>query len=300
MKTKRVSSYKSPTDKQFVEDWNQRVLALNGSTYERLSIPTSYGETAVFAANHDRKELPPLLVLPGARTFGMYWELNDCLRPLKADHRIYLVDVVGQPGLSSGNSPDVRTDEFGRWVMEALDGLALEQTNVAGASFGGLLAMKLAKVAPQRITKMILLNPIGFSYISMAPLSLFYNLLPILWSTPSNVAHFVEHIILAGGEDLSGERRQLLDEIILQTLRRFNFKADYPYKMGDEELTGWSVPTYLIVGDRDGLIPHHATIQRARATVQDLREVHVLKNIGHGIELAPSALELVHECLSKA
>lgn len=297
MKTKRVSSYKSPADKHYVEDWNQRVLALNGSTYERLSIPTAFGETAVFAANHDRKELSPLVILPGARTFGMYWELNDCLRPIKTDHRIYLVDVIGQPGLSSGNSPDVRTDEFGHWIVEVLDGLALEKIKLAGASFGGLLAMKLANIAPQRITKMILLNPIGFSYISMAPTSLFFNLLPIVWSTPANVARFVEHIVLAGGENLSGERRQMLDEIILQTLRRFNFKADYPYKMADKELSGWSVPTYMIVGDRDGLIPHQVTIQRARATVQNLRGVHILKNIGHGIELAPSALELVHEFL---
>jgi pimeloyl-ACP methyl ester carboxylesterase len=108
----------------------------------------------------------------------MFWDLNDNLKPLKKDFRIYLVDVVGQPGLSSGNSPDVKTDEFGLWICEVLDGLKLEKVNIAGASFGGLLGMKLANVAPERITNMVLLNPIGFGYITLAPESLFLIFCP--------------------------------------------------------------------------------------------------------------------------
>lgn len=297
MKTKRVSSYKTTADRRFVEDWDDRVQALNGSAYEKLSVNSTFGETVVFALNHDREDLPPLVILPGARTFGMYWELNDSLRPLKSERRIYLIDVVGQPGLSSGNSPDVRTDEFGHWIVEVLDGLALKRTSIVGASFGGLLAMKLARMAPGRIDKLILLNPIGFSYISLAPVSLVYNLLPIVRPTPGTVASFVDHIVLAGGEELSPERRGLLIEIILQTLKRFNFKADLPYRMGDAELTEWSVPTYLIVGEKDGLIPHQQTVRRARTTARDLREVHILPNIGHGIELAPAAFEIIGSIL---
>jgi pimeloyl-ACP methyl ester carboxylesterase len=298
MNTKRVSSYRTEADRQFVEDWIRRVQQANGSVYQRHSVNTSFGETVLFSVNHDLAELPPLVILPGARTFGMYWELNDSLRPLKASHRIYLVDVVGQPGLSSGNSPDVKTGEFGRWVGEVLDGVALENVNLAGASFGGELAMKFAAFAPDRIDKLILLNPIGFSYISFAPKSMFYNLLPIIWPTEANVDRFLDHIILGGGGDLTGERRAQLNAIILQTLKRFNFKADLPYKMSDRELNGWKAPTYLIVGEKDGLIPHQATVRRARNCAQDLREVHILPNIGHGIELSVVALEVVAKILA--
>lgn len=298
MKTKRVSSYKTPADRQFVEAWIGLVQALNNTYYQKLTVQSSFGEVSVLAAGSNRPELEPLVILPGARTFGMYWDLNNNLGPLKENFRIYLVDVVGQPGLSSGNSPDVRGNEFGLWMVEVLDALGLVDVNVAGASFGGLLAIKLANVARRRIKKMVLLNPIGFSYISLAPASLFWNLLPIVWPNHQNVARFVDHIVLAGGDELPEGRREMLIEIILQTLRRFNFKADLPYKMPDSELTGWSVPTWLILGEKDALIPHQNTITRARAVTQDLREVHILKNTGHGIELSKSAMELLATILS--
>ena len=73
-------------------------------------------------------------------------------------------------------------------------------------------------------------------------------------------------------------------DLILQT--RFNFKADYPYKMPDAELYGWNVSTYLIVGEKDKLIPHKRTIERAKTVLKDLRDIHVLKNVGHGIEMS--------------
>jgi pimeloyl-ACP methyl ester carboxylesterase len=288
-----------PAARKFVEDWIEKVQALNNSFYKKLTVQTSFGETSVLSLDHDRPDLDPLVILPGARTFGMYWDLNDNLGPLKGNYRLYLVDVIGQPGLSSGNSPGVKTDEFGTWVTEVLDGLGLDKTNIAGASFGGQLAIKLANAAPERIIKMVLLNPIGFSYISFAPASMFYNLLPIVWPNKKNVARFVDHIVLAGGEGVAAERREMLIEIILQTLQKFNFKADLPYKMPDSELNGWSVPTWLILGDSDALIPHQNTINRSRALARDLREVHILPNTGHGIELSESAMELVAEILHK-
>jgi pimeloyl-ACP methyl ester carboxylesterase len=67
--------------------------------------------------------------------------------------------------------------------------------------------------------------------------------------------------------------------------------------MGDDELTGWSVPTYLILGEKDALIPHQKTVQRAKECVKNLKEIHILKHIGHGIELSVSAIELLGNIL---
>jgi pimeloyl-ACP methyl ester carboxylesterase len=297
METKRISSYKSAADKQFVENWNNKIQTLNNSFYEKLRLETSFGETVVFGFNHKRPELDSIVILPGARTFGMFWDLNDNLKSLKKNYLIYLVDVIGQPGLSPGKSPDVKTNEFGFWLKEILDPLNLDKTNIVGASFGGLLGMKLAKIAPEKISKLILLNPIGFSYISLAPKSLFFNLLPIFRPNLKNVNLFIDKIVLTGAEELQDERRDLLAEIILQTLQKFNFRADYPYKMDKSELSGWNVPTYIIVGEKDQLIPHRKTIEIARRTVENLKDIHILKNIGHGIELSKTAIESIDKIL---
>lgn len=297
MKTKNISSYKTEADRKFVETWIERIQTLNQSFYKRLSVETAFGETVVFSFNDDRKDLEPIVFLPGARLCGMSWDLNDNLKILKNDFRFYLIDVIGQPGLSSGNSPDVKTDEFGKWIVEVLDGLKLEKTNIVGASFGGELAMKLANFAPQRIEKIILMNPVGLSYISLAPRVTFYNLLPIILPNEKNVSRFIDKVAFATPEDLSPERRALLAEFILQTLTRFNFKADYPYKMPDAELNSWSVPTYIILGDSDKLIPHQKTVERAKQLLKNLKYIRILEDIGHGIELSEKAIEILRDIL---
>jgi pimeloyl-ACP methyl ester carboxylesterase len=297
MKTKNISSYKTALDRQFVESWAMKIQTLNESFYGKKTIKTSFGETIVWSFNDERKDLEPIVFLPGARLCGMSWDLNDNLKILKNDFRFYLVDVIGQPGLSSGNSPDAKTDDFGRWIVEVFDGLNLEKTNIVGASFGGELAMKLANVAPERIEKMILMNPVGLSYISLAPRVTFYNLLPIILPNEKNVSRFIDNVAFAAPEDLSPERRALLAEFILQTLTRFNFKADYPYKIPDAELNNWSVPTYIILGDSDKLIPHQKTVERAKQILKNLKDIRILKSIGHGIELSEKAIEILRDIL---
>lgn len=297
MKTKNTSSYKSEADKQFVENWVERVQTINSSFYEKLTVDTSFGETVIWGFNHNRQDLEPIVFLPGARTCGMFWDLNDNLKILKKDFRIYLIDVIGQPGLSSGNSPDAKTKEFGFWLGEVLDALSLSKTNLVGASFGGELAMKFATVAADRIKKMVLMNPIGLSYISLAPKVLFYNLLPIYFPNSRNVERFMDNVVLAAPDDLPAPRRALLGEFILQTLTRFNFRADYPYKMPDAELNGWRVPTYLILGGSDKLIPHRKTIERAKQLLKNLKDVKILNGIGHGIETSEKAIETLREIL---
>lgn len=297
MKTKNISSYKTADDRLFVENWVERIQTLNQSFYKRLRIETAFGETVVFSFNDDRKDLQPIVFLPGARLCSMTWDLNDNLKILKDDFRLYLIDVIGQPGLSSGNSPDVKTGEFGKWLVEVLDGLSLEKTNVVGASFGGELAMKLANVAPERIKKMVLMNPVGLSYISIAPRVTFYNLLPILLPNVKNVNRFMDNVALATPDSLAAGRRKMLGEFILQTLTRFNFKADYPYKMPDAELDNFDVPTYLILGDSDKLITHEKTVERAKRLLKNLKDIRVLKGIGHGIELSTTAIENLRDVL---
>lgn len=297
MKTKNISSYKTEADRRFIENWIERVQKLNQSFYKRLSIETAFGETVVFSLNDDHKDLEPIVFLPGARLCAITWDLNDNLKFLKNDYRLYLVDVIGQPGLSSGNSPDVKTDEFGKWLVEVLDGLKLEKTNIVGASFGGELAMKSANIAPERFKKMVLMNPVGLSYISLAPRVTFYNLLPILFPNERNVNRFMDNIAFAASDDLPAERRELLGEFILQTLTRFNFKADYPYKMPDAELEKFDVPTYLILGDTDKLIPHLKTVERAKRLLRNIKGIRVLKGTGHGIELSTEAVKNLYDIL---
>lgn len=99
MKSNRASTFKHPAEATlFLENWSQHVEALNGFTYERMTIPTAFGKTLVWAANSHLSRAKPIVFFTGARTGGLFWDLDNCLLPFRERYRYYLVDVNGQLG----------------------------------------------------------------------------------------------------------------------------------------------------------------------------------------------------------
>ena len=102
---------------------------------------------------------PPLLYLHGP--WGLAPDRGFVAR-LAASHKVY---APKHPGTSSGD-PDAahRVDTFWDLVVyydELLDRLDLERLAVAGHSFGGLVAAELAAMAPRRVRKLVLIDPVG-------------------------------------------------------------------------------------------------------------------------------------------
>jgi pimeloyl-ACP methyl ester carboxylesterase len=297
MKIKRVSSYKSPADRAFVDEWLDRVQRENDFAYQKLKIPTFFGETVVLAHNHDRQNLAPLVYFPGFRTSGIFFDLNNNLAKLKKDFRLYLVDAIGQPGMSAGNTPDAKSGEYAEWIGEVLDGLGLEKAAVAGASFGGCLCLKAARHLRGRITKAILLNPSGLTSVSFAPKTSFYNLMPLIFPNRKTIENFMEYVVFGAKENVSAACWNAVAEFELHAVKNFRLKADYPYKMSDAELADIDVPIYLILGAGDRLIPPQKTLARARKLLPTLKETHLLKGVGHGIECSHEAIRIVENIL---
>src|SRR5829696_3381803 len=155
----RQSKYKNENSRRWLETWLRDVLRTNNLDYQRFDIETSLGKTSILSKNHDRKDLEPVIFLPGGRTCGIFWDINNNLAPLYDDFRIYLVDVNGQPGLSDGNAPLLDSDGYGGWLGELVGGLDLRAANFVGASFGGSLIMKLAEVESSLIKRAVMCNP---------------------------------------------------------------------------------------------------------------------------------------------
>src|SRR6185369_10179534 len=122
--------------RKWLETWLKDVLRTNRLEYEKFEIETFLGKTSVLAKNHERKDLEPVIFLPGGRTCGIFWDINNNLAPLYNDFRIYLIDINGQPGFSDGNAPTTNSYGYGRWLKELAAGLNLNQANFVGASFG--------------------------------------------------------------------------------------------------------------------------------------------------------------------
>lgn len=294
----KISKFKTGAARKFTEDWVDSFVSESALQYEKLDVETSFGRTRLLAADHEKKNLKPLLFVPGARTCGIFWDVNNHLHLLGDKYRIYLLDVVGQPSLSDGNCPKVRDESYGVWLDEVCERIGFETGVCIGASFGGLLIFKLAAVAPRRIEKAVLMNPVGLSYINLHPRSLYYTLAPVFFPNRKNVERFLNKIIFTATETPDADKLKRIADYVEKSVKDFEFGGEYPYKLGDAEVVKLRAETHLLVGDKDGLIPFQNTVRRAKELLPNLKSVEIFPEIGHGIELSTKAILKLSEILA--
>lgn len=294
MEIKKKSYFKNEAqDHPRLENWVQELAQSNGRTYGRLEFKTSLGKTVVWAHNAENEALPALVIFPGFRTTPLFWDLDRGLDHLGQNIRVYLVETNGQPNFSDGSTPDIKSLGYGQWAGEVLQALKIEKAFVAGASFGGLVCMKLALAHPEKVIAAFLLNPGCLQSFSLKWNNLYHNLLPIVSPSKRNIEKFLDKIIFCKPEHtLSPTGRHLLSEFELFAITRYKDNTQKPYDMG-EELRTVKVATYLLEGDADPLFPFENSIKNARDRISSLQEVRVFKNVGHGIETYAPAITYV-------
>jgi len=292
MKTYSTSYFKDPaTDHQFIEEWVLKLEQLNKRQYERHNVTSSLGTTVVWSLNSDRTTLPFLFIFPGFRTSSLFWDLDNGLEQIEDHYRIFLVETNGQPTLSDGNTPDIKTLDYGYWAAEVIKYFTPGKVNVAGASFGGLVCLKLAIAAPDKLDQIFLLNPGCFQAFSLSLKNLFYNLLPIAKPSIRNVKSFLDKAVFCPpAHYLSEERMQMIIDYEVFALTRYVDKAQKPYAMNKEELQKVNAAVHLIVGEKDLLFPYLLTVKAAKVGLENLKSVNILPNTGHGIETLREAI----------
>lgn len=292
MKIHSTSAFKDPAaGKSFLDDWNQRVIAQSGTSIQALQIDSPLGKTQVWRTGLSDAAAPALVIFPGFRTASLIWELDGLLAPLRGLYRIHLVDTNGQPTLSEGHTPDIKGPGYGEWAVAVLDALGLGSATVMGASFGGLVCLKLAAQAPGRVVRAFLLNPGCLTGFSLAPRNLFYNLLPIFSPSEKNVRRFLDNAVWhKPSHQLSEKGADLLVEYEVYVLKHWRDKAQKPYVMPAAELQAAKAEVHLLVGDQDPLFPYQKSIAHARAHLPQLASVKVFSGVAHGIELSAAAI----------
>ncbi len=295
----KLSGFKTPEHLKKMEQWVSQLEELNGYKYHKITLNTSLGRTQVYGLNTENKELEALVIFPGFRTTSLLWDLDAGLKPLAEKYCVYLVETNGQPNLSDGYSPAIKSLDYGKWGKEVLDELKLEKAFIAGASFGGLVCMKIAIVAPEKIKAAILLNPGCFRLISFGAKNMYYNLLPMVNTNEKNISKFLDQVIFnTPQKDISEQAYQHLIDFLHLAITGYKDRTQKPYYMA-EQLDQVPVPTYLLVGNKDILIPYEKSVANAKKHLKEnLKEVKVV-NYGHGVELSNEAIGFIEEVMEK-
>ena len=125
--------------------------------YEPMDILSRFGRTHLVVSGP--KDAPPLVLLHCFFMSLTVWAYN--IADFSRDHRVYALDLMGQPSKSIPDQPMRNREEMAEWLTSSLDALGIGQTNLAGWSYGGFAALNYAIHRPDRLRKLVLLTPIG-------------------------------------------------------------------------------------------------------------------------------------------
>jgi pimeloyl-ACP methyl ester carboxylesterase len=186
----------------------------------------------------------------------------------------------------------IRTDNYSTWQDLARDTVKLineelasktnQEVYLCGESFGGCLALKTALAAPNLISKLILVNPASS-----------FNQLPIL-SWGANITGFLPswvHRYSAAGllpflvrlnriNDCDRDRLVESMKSIPPHVISWRLSLLRDFKVLDEELRSLNIPSLIVAGAADGLLPSVAEAQKLTSLLPRA-QMTILPQSGH-------------------
>ncbi len=220
----------------------------------------------------------------------------------KNDYRIILIDFIFQ-GQSDKTGEWRSFDTHARDVVSVLDYLKIDKAIVAGLSYGSLVAQHLAINHGNRISKLLLISTFAHKtpYYDAIELSWWralefggYNLmLDIMLPSVLSENYFLNPLIPI---DLMKQTRQEANEdkqALFKLMRATKERVDYR-----PELKKVTVPTIVIQGEKDLLLPVHMANEVAKAIPNS--QFKVIPLVGHtlNLEAVPQMVKAMKDFIS--
>ncbi|MEV6277056.1 alpha/beta fold hydrolase [Nocardia sp. NPDC051832] len=123
---------------------------------ETVDLPGRYGTTRVTSAGPAAAR--SLVLLHGyGGTAGLWYPV---VGSLAEEHHVRAVDTIGEPGRSRHTGAALTSmDDLVDWLAETFDLLGLPAADLCGQSLGGHLAFRFALAHPERVRRLVLLDP---------------------------------------------------------------------------------------------------------------------------------------------
>lgn len=242
-----------------------------------MFVSTSFGETHVVVAGPEEGE--PMVLLHGKGASSTMWGPN--IAALSAAYRVYAVDIIGDVGKNKPKMIFSDRSGFADWMTQALDKLKIERTSMVGHSMGAFLTASYALERPERLKKIVLLAPAA----TFSPFSKVW-LLKALFTGLSGLDYFIKRFI----RNLSATGDFMDSEWMAQGLTGVKFEKVQmkfpPSALSDEDIKNLSVPTLLVVGEKEIINRYRAdlVIERAERLMENVQTV-LISNAVHLINI---------------
>ena len=202
-----------------------------------------------------------VLLLHGLSGSSRWWLRN--VQALAGEFRVIVPDLIGF-GRTRAVGAMPGPAQIAELLRDALRGMGLATTHLVGHSMGGLIATHLAAHAPDRIGRLVLVDPAGVPFrIEPRELVRFTQeaIAPAAWGDLRFVPTIVRDAIRAGPRSIAGALIQLLRDDVRPVLASV------------------SVPTLIVWGEHDSIFPVRLA-ESFRSAIPDARVV-VIPNAAH-------------------
>ena len=264
------------TRSKFLSFYNKS-LASWSVPYEEFMVGTRYGHTHVIASGSKHRD--PIVSIHAAGINGTMWAPN--IAALSHQYRVYALDTIGDFGKSILN--DLRlypksAQDYSRWLIDVFDSLGINQASVVGSSMGGWITHSAAIFAPERIKKIVLLDPAAGipAKTKWAGMFLSATIFPFK-SNYENISHKV-----LGNKQSEG--KELWFDYMVTAFRsksKAKPRLGLPSKFSDEAASDTNEPTLLLIGQKEVIYGSiDATVERAKRLISNI-QTEIVPDAGH-------------------
>lgn len=265
-----MSIYTSEDGARLVRERYEQQLAGWPVPSRRHEIETSHGRTFVLTCGDDAA--PPVVLLHGSGANSAVW--LDGIEQLAAAHRVVLVDLLGEPGLSDPARLDLATGDTADWLAQCLDALGIARAALAGLSLGGWTAADFASRRPERVDRLVLLCPAGIGRQTIGKIAPAF-LLSLLGARGRR-----RSVEIITGLD-AREHPEVFEEIS-GVFGLFRPRTERFPVLDDDTLRRLTMPVLAVLGERDRVFDPVETRERLTTLLPDA-QVDVVPGSGHAL-----------------
>ena len=242
-------------------------------------VATDFGTVRVYIwyAGNEAADLDsyPVVLLPGRSSGVPMWSANIPL--LTRSRQVIAFDALGDAGLSIQAAPLTSMEDQGAWIDQVVT--APRGAHVVGHSFSGATATAYARLHPQRVRSLTLLEPVfTFAYPPAGKLGwVMVSSLPGLPKSLRNKA-----LGRIGGEDFAASDPLAL--MIRAAVEHFDADLPTPSPLTKEQSDALTMPVYVAIAGRDSLAGGRKAAERAEELLPGAR-IQTWKDATHSLPM---------------
>ena len=267
-----MTIYRSAEAQAGIADLYQRAReALPFATSSR-TVDTRFGETHLLEAGPADGQ--PIVIFGGGNVVGpltLGW-----FAPLAQGFRLVSPDTIGQPGLSAGVRVSGGDESLGQWALDVIDAAELQAPAAIGVSYGAGILLRLAELAPERVSRAALVVPsgiVGSPMPAMLRLAASYGLYRL---RPSRARAASVTAMLA-----HGPADDLMVESVERSFGGTKLETEMPRLARPGDLASFRRRVVVVAAEHDPLFPPARVLPAARTLFPNLVSATVLRGSGH-------------------